>query len=369
MNRQFRTRSAERGTRSSYRPFPTLNLELGTWNWRRSRGFTLMELLIVIMILTLLAGLSLSALAGATEVAREQRTRAIIAKIDQLIMERYEGYRTRAVPVRVPAGSNPRVAAQFRLNALRELMRLEMPDRISDLCVQQEYMNDLNDSELNSIPPVTPNSVEYSFLKAAPSLALSYKRRARAAMYADDPNKPRPWTLENQSAECLYLILSTIQDGDKNALDYFDASEIGDTDNGGLGDGQKEILDGWGRPIQFMRWPAGYVIENLAVTTQTSNATNAPDPFDPAKADPRWLDATYTLKPYALHPLIVSAGRDREFDLNFMQAHVYQVPNAIGIRNDPYNNFSSSMPGQPYDVDNDGDDSADNITNHFVQTP
>jgi prepilin-type N-terminal cleavage/methylation domain-containing protein len=53
--------------------------------WPRP-AFTLMELLVVMMIMTLLAGLALSAMAGATEAAREQRTRAIIAKIDQLIM-------------------------------------------------------------------------------------------------------------------------------------------------------------------------------------------------------------------------------------------------------------------------------------------
>src|SRR6185503_20706611 len=90
------------------------------------RSFTLMELLIVLLIITILAALAMSAMAGATELAREQRTRAILTKLDQLIMDEYEGYRTRAVPVRMLAGTNPRVAAQNRLNGLRELMRLEM---------------------------------------------------------------------------------------------------------------------------------------------------------------------------------------------------------------------------------------------------
>ena len=58
------------------------NFELEILNFRRRGAFTLMELLIVMMIMTLLAGLALSALAGATEAAREQRTRAIITKID-----------------------------------------------------------------------------------------------------------------------------------------------------------------------------------------------------------------------------------------------------------------------------------------------
>ena len=337
--------------------------------WPRS-AFTLMELLIVMMIMTLLAGLALSALAGATEAAREQRTRAIIAKIDSLIMERYESYRTRAVPVRVQAGSTPRVAAQLRLNALRELMRLEMPDRISDLCVQQEYTNDLSDDSLDAIP--AQFTVETNFLKAPPSLALSYKRRVRKAMYADGLNNPpKPWTRNNQGSECLYLILSSMHDGDKNALDYFDESEIGDTD----GDYQKEILDAWGQPIHFFRWAPGFIIENGAITAQTSNTTDvtkpmAPDSFDPGKADTRWQDANTLINPFELKPLIVSTGRDRELDLNPAFALVYQIQNASGIRNDPYSEFGSSLPGQPFDLNGDSEDnSGDNISNHFLQTP
>src|SRR5215207_3911702 len=95
-------------------------------------AFTVMELLIVIMIIGILAAMSMMALAGAAEQAREQRTRAIISKIDQLIRERYEGYRTRSVPIS-RAAATPRVAAVNRLNALRELMRMELPDRRTDI--------------------------------------------------------------------------------------------------------------------------------------------------------------------------------------------------------------------------------------------
>src|SRR5437667_3806620 len=108
----------------------TLNFELGTLNCGRRPAFTLTELLIVIAIIAILSGLGLSAYSGATQMAREQRTRGMITKIDQLIMERYEAYRTRAVPIKIAAGVQPRMAAGNRLLALRELMRLEMPDRI-----------------------------------------------------------------------------------------------------------------------------------------------------------------------------------------------------------------------------------------------
>src|SRR6187200_1326564 len=80
--------------------------------FRIRRAFTLTELLLVITIIGIMTGLGLSALAGAVELAREQRTQTIIAKIDQLIMERYESYRTRALPIRIPNGVDPRTAAR-----------------------------------------------------------------------------------------------------------------------------------------------------------------------------------------------------------------------------------------------------------------
>src|SRR5262245_53093415 len=111
----------------------------------RRRAFTLAELMIVIAIIAILAGLGFAAMNGATNLAREHRTGAQIAKIDQLIGERYEGYRTRAVPVKILNPLDPnrqpifyasqpsRDNALLRLLALRALMRMELPDRRTDI--------------------------------------------------------------------------------------------------------------------------------------------------------------------------------------------------------------------------------------------
>src|SRR5205085_10035126 len=130
------------------------------------------------------------------------------------------------------------------------------------------------------------------------------------------------------------------------------------------GDGMKEILDGWGTPIEFVRWPAGYaenvgpdgawgragidddgdgIVDNISEagwpgsddflptaqtlvsvrTIQTKNYIRAPDPFDPVKVhavdplnptSPTLFGTSYT-PGYNLHPLIVSAGPDKKFDI------------------------------------------------------
>jgi hypothetical protein len=185
------------------------------------------------------------------------------------------------------------------------------------------------------------------------------------------------WTQENEGAECLYLILSAMRDGDKSALDYFDSTEVGDTD----GDGMPEILDGWGTPIGFIRWPVGYVESATFPGSETMQLVGprAPDPFDPSKVDPHW---GYMPQPFALYPLIYSAGRDKSYDIvsSLDAGFRYAVPPAAGagnpfnLPNDPYfipagTSLTSQVQiGTPMDVDGDGYlNFADNITNQATK--
>jgi len=333
-------------------------------------AFTLTELLIVMLIISIMAGMTLAVVSGATNMAREQRTRAIISKLDQLIMERFDGYRTRAVPmnltIRQQYMGSPFLAAQIRLYALRDLMRMEFPERITDII----------DTSNNSLRQ--PN---YAMLGIRPSsLQNSYYRTAFRMTNGNLAN----WTAEHQYSECLYLIISTMQDGDKNALDFFLPEEIGDTDE----DGMKEILDAWGEPIVFLRWAPGYVTNPWdatrasMLTTQTRPMLDAsnnivpytPDPYDPIKADPSWQGANNLVNfPFDLRPLQVSAGQDKalglivnDYDPNNPSTTIQLVytsppqpymslPNATGRRI-----------GEPFSA---SAEYADNITNHYQQTP
>lgn len=307
----------------------------------KRRAFTLPELLIVIMIISIMSGLALAAVSGAIEMAKEARTRSIIAKIDGFIAEKYESYRTRSVPVRIPpsivTAQGPVGAARIRLYALRDLIRMEMPERVTDV---------VDGPAVLSATPLVQMSV--------PSALRSYRRIASrncGAAWATN------WTDTFQGSECLFLILSGIQDGDKQATDFFQPEEIGDTD----GDGMKEILDGWGRPIEFLRWAPGFTVQaGEATTVDTKN----PDPFDPTHADLHWG----TFAPFALRPLIYSAGRDKQYDMNISGGLRYF---ATTPPDDPYHNYGVAgqpVAGERYDNDGDGI-SRDNITNHYQETP
>ena len=62
------------------------------------REFTLVELLVVIAIIGILGAMAVGALAKAREAGKLAATKATVAKINDLVMKRYETYRTRRIP-------------------------------------------------------------------------------------------------------------------------------------------------------------------------------------------------------------------------------------------------------------------------------
>ncbi len=171
------------------------------------RGVTLVELMVICAILGVLMGMVLFALQGATETARADRTRSQVVKINDLIMSRWEGYRQRPLPVRIPAGTHPGNAAQIRLQATWCLMRLEIPERKTDILAD------------------VPANLQAVGMKT-PSLLTSYRAKLTALTGGTVADQYPNWSAENQQAECLWLILSTLRDGDSSGLDFFTTSEI-----------------------------------------------------------------------------------------------------------------------------------------------
>ena len=398
-------------------------------NHSQRNAFTLVELLVVISIVALLSTLMLGALYTAQDAAKAQKTRSTIAKLNTLIMERYESYKTRRVPITIPRGTLKPDAARIKLIALRDLMRLEMPERISD--IQDDPINPLNPS---------PNLVAGV---PVPAVTQAYRRRLATAFAAKplgNPNlDPTRFAYKNQGAECLYMIVKYGLGDEDSPLDQFQQSEIGDTDGNGL----LEFLDAWGRPINFLRWAPGFeselqgqmgvvdsssgnrtlvaqegisskngayngrfvtfikagnaalegttvrvnsngyvgttrtfqLVTDMAATASGGDRfiiTRTPpeqDPFDPFRVQPGTC---------ILLPLIYSAGPDGIYDILAVRDYDDTAPvlryASATIRCNPFNNFSLPV-GSPIDKNSDipgppdGDDNwYDNIHNHLIGT-
>jgi hypothetical protein len=220
---------------------------------RMRAAVTLVELLVTIVIMAIIGTAIVGASRVAMESSRESKTRTMVTKLHTLMLERVESYQTRRVEfnpeikrelasLNVNSRDRGMILADARLLAIRELMKLEMPDRWRD-------MDD----------PVIVNRS---------SLSQAYwRRRARIP----------PPTEQHQGAECLYMIIM-MSTGDGEARTLFNQQDIGDTDE----DGAPEFLDGWGNPIKFIRWPAGFFEQS---DLMSGDPLADHDPFDHFRRD------------------------------------------------------------------------------------
>lgn len=246
------------------------------------RAFTLVELLITCVIIGMMAAMVIFAMFQASEAARVKKTQALIARIDAVIKNKWESYRTRRLPVYMPPNepftdqNNNHVydpgepfvdlngngrydnSSKERMDILHELMRLELPDRWTD--VEDD--------------PRTWNYNGFTVKLARPAVSRTYKARFDT-LRAQNSSWP---TGEYAGAECLYMILSAVaqEDGD-DVTGILKPENIRDTD----GDGAPEIVDGWQMPIKFLRWAPGFPSELNTVATGTMGGTPPGAPADP----------------------------------------------------------------------------------------
>lgn len=294
---------------------------------RRPRSaFTLIELLVVTVLIISLSGLALAGMGVARQRAKIDKTKSTIRKLHEIIVPHYESYTRRRVPL-VNSSTNARLLAQNRLERLRTLTLHEMPDSWGDVATTAS----------GTVGILVAGGIIPAY--AWTSIAKSYATPSIGVLNAQYP-----------SSECLYAIVSR---GVREVaiMEQFRNDEIGDIDN----DGAAEFLDGWARPIAFMRWPTGFVAPYSPV--QVDDPAHRHDPFDPMRVE---ADA------FAMVPLIYSAGPDgggvdgyglvrvQSWSGNNM-ATVFAVTGASGQRP------GAPSPSAPTEY-------RDNITNHDLVT-
>jgi type II secretory pathway pseudopilin PulG len=339
----------------------------------------MVELLVAILIISILAGLILGVASVAGETARAATTRNIITRLHTLLMEHYDTYKTRRVRLasgveaaindRFPANSpgRGRALAEARLYALREMMLMEIPDRWSDIA--------LTDPETGRAPAIRPPVYLDAVGTSNGRTALANMFLRRYVSIANPPSSLRqPPTVDeltsNQGAECLYLII-TLATADGEARSQFHESDIGDTD----GDGAPEFLDGWGQPINFLRWAPGFdsqiqlnanLLEDLSPEDQKLAMSKDHDPFDVFRAE---------TNAYRLVPLIYSGGRDESYGVFVVTGHVTWLDQTN--RNITLNGFPALTPYAKVDDPDlnvdvflgtilDTGEATDNIHNHLL---
>jgi prepilin-type N-terminal cleavage/methylation domain-containing protein len=348
------------------------------------KAFTLVELLVTITIIGMVAGISLGSLSYARQYAAEQKTKSTIAKLDAIIMRKMEEYKTRRIPIRssilteatkyyLSLGMSPEASSKaalrtlnmVKLDSLRVLMELELPDRWQDV--------ELKDGPV-AIPIFAPTMFNPQIITTEPAVHKLYYRKWSSAVAflvnskSMSVDNAKLLVNKNGGAECLYQILAS----NPNDLEQFNQNEIGDTD----GDSLPELIDGWGRPIFFLRWAPGFNRSDIqpninttwndpvAIAQRIEASNNDHDPFDSRNVGNMQWDkglATPADQPagWRLEPLIYSAGPDGQYGLVDVEKYIY--------RGNPYESIEfpensgnyrgiGAPTGESFDIDN--------ITNH-----
>jgi hypothetical protein len=355
------------------------------------------ELLTVVVIISMLAGMSMLALNSAMTSSKESKTRGTIAKLDAAILDIFESYQERfdsitindadlATALGIPvANITERERALAKLHFIHDIMRMEMPFQWAEVT---------HNTPAGMIP-IGSGANMYHVLTQIPPV-LQYYRAAYDSITGKN-------NTASASSQLLFLIIANLN---PEALENFHGSEIGDIDGNGL----REFHDAWGKPIQFIRFAPAFTgsdlqpdvitASNYPLSGTTDNKTNWVNPFDSTTitSDTIWNDpSTSTLsatkkalvyamshtgypdpfdpnnvinRTWFMYPLIVSGGADGIVDLNFdtnlsgKVAVTSLVDDGTDDRHGIYSPMRDTL-GMPNDEKEDGTWSDNGVLNHY----
>ena len=271
------------------------------------RGFTLLELMIVIAIIAVLMSMSFYVMNGITEGAKKEATTTTIHKINRLLEQRIEAFdrafkgSRRNAYVTATVGLLAAIDGRFDyyrvhpedappaivILARKAGFRYEFPQRMAELML---VPND--DANGNGLPDSVENRIAYpnarayliardqasnsptaNFEPTATEITdLVNARWAGGACTATIGGISTTFTFTGDqqvtgSSELLYYMLVAAGSFGSSSVDadQFSDAELRDTDDDGL----PEFVDAWNQPLRYYRWP-----------TRLIDPT-APNPFQP----------------------------------------------------------------------------------------
>ena len=181
------------------------------------KGFTLLELLVVVSIIAILAAIGTAAGLRVVSRAREQATEMRITLICRALATRYDDFNRRAT------------------DELHSERFLAISAESGRSCGQRAI------AEILARKAAMRTWFPQTWAEASGMLALA--------------GKTAPATINpaNESAEVLAFVLMSapILTGVPDEIEAMGTSDLADTD----GNGYPEFIDSWGKPLQFRRWP------------------------------------------------------------------------------------------------------------------
>jgi prepilin-type N-terminal cleavage/methylation domain-containing protein len=274
----------------------------------RLRGFSLIEILVVLGIIAFLTAAIVVVLPRVSNASKIAATRATIKKVDEMLNDRINGFqRWIQTQDSLAAGGTPSYVdsdsqlmahgnlALAKLIAMKKRFRQNFPQTYAELPLP--YWQPNTQYNVGSLIHVlSPSSANFILTFRCTQTTAAGKSGGSAPTWPTVPASPGPQVTDNnltwqlipfntggpnqwtgrmtESAACLYFALTRggIFDTEPPAGSDLKGIELADTDGdqNNPGDGLLEIVDAWGHPIRFYRWPTRLIRTSMSPTaTQT----------------------------------------------------------------------------------------------------
>jgi prepilin-type N-terminal cleavage/methylation domain-containing protein len=274
---------------------------------QQRRGFSLVEILIVLSILLLLMGIAYVALGRSGDQARIAATRTTLAQLDTALRAEYQAmlqdfteqerkklkkaeWGNLAAGREILRSGGPPLSAESdaRLDVIVKLNRYIglFPQRFDDLFGLDGIQQPEVGPAWGTVNVFGAGVAEDAWNSRSPTyrrIVAGAGRLQPARSSGDVLTAMTTAGAQNVNAELLYLLLTGGENGSQ-LLDQINPRHIGDTDS----DGYPEFLDDWGQPIRFYNTPTALFYAGASSSVQKalfpSQQPGNKFPFDPANS-------------------------------------------------------------------------------------